>query len=61
MNLKQTVAAIISELYMHFYKFKKGHQPINNSEEDAKGIQFADTHFEWVGGSFQSGIECTWG
>jgi len=43
---------------MHFYKFKKGHQPITNSEEDAKFVQFAGTHFEWVGGS---GIECTRG
>jgi len=58
MNLKQTVRARISKLYMHFYKFKKGHQPITNSEEDAKFVQFAGTHFEWVGGS---GIECTRG
>jgi len=60
MNLKQTVTARISELYMNFYKFKKGRQPITNSEEDPKGVQFAGTHFEWVGGSFQSGTECTW-
>jgi hypothetical protein len=52
MTLKQTVTARILQLYTHCYKFKKGYQPITNSEEDVKGVQFAGTHFEWVGDHF---------
>lgn len=35
----------------------KDYQRITDSAEDVKVVQFAGTHFEWVGGSVLSAIE----